>query len=857
MTARVSPASYRFGGFELQPDERRLLAAGEPVAIAPRALDLLVVLVERAGHLVTKDELFDLVWPRVIVEEAALQVQVSALRKILGPDAIATISGRGYRFTPEVSYIATTPTTPAVKHNLPHQLTSFIGREQEIEQIKELLGTMRLLTLIGAGGCGKTRLALRVAGDLLESYPDGIWLVELAALTGPGLVPQTVANVLGLKEQPGRSPTQTINEYLASRRLLLVLDNAEHLLAACAQLTDGVLRHCAQVVILVTSRERLGIAGELAYRVPSLSVPDPRKDTTPEELSAYESARLFIERARLQRPHFAVTAQNAHALASVCYRLDGIPLAIELAAPRVRSMSLEEVNRRLDQRFGLLTGGSRTALPRQRTLRSTIDWSYDLLSEVEQALLRRLSVFSGGWTLEAAEQVCIGKGVGNIEALDLLTSLADKNLVVADEQDGPTRYRLLETVRQYALERLREHDEEARWRGGHLAYFLALAEEAEPQLHESDQQAWLDRLEAEHDNLRSALSWSSAAGGDAASGLRLAGAISWFWLVRGYFAEGRGWFSTLLGAVPKGQDAAVRARALRGAGRLAVQQGDYSAAKALRQEGLAIWKELGNREGVAQSVAALGNIAQLQGDYSSAQALFREALAIRRELGDRHGIVASLLYLGHSACEQGNYPDARVLLEEGLAISRELDDWLAIGEMLYHLGTVAYFQSDYPAANARLEESLAVRREKGFRQGVAAALTALGLVAHDTGDYLNAQTLFKEALTILRELGDRRALCESLEAFAAVAFALTGPEPAARIWGRAERLRDEIGAPIAPSARPWYDRQVTAARAALGDDVAFDLAWQEGRAMYLEQAVQYVLDIGCSPDQMIRRSPAQ
>ena len=855
MTAAPPPLCYRFGRFELHPDKRRLLASGAPVDVGSRAFDLLAMLVERDGHLVTKDELLERVWPKAIVEENTLQAQVSALRKILGPEAIATISGRGYRFALELTFAGAESVVP--KHNLPQQLTSFIGREKEIAQIKELLGTTRLLTLNGAGGCGKTRLAIQVAMDLLESYPDGIWLVELAALAEPRLVPQTVANVLGLKEQPGENLTQTISEHLASRHLLLVLDNAEHLLAACAEFADVALRRCAQLIILVTSRERLGMAGELTYRVPSLSVPDPKCDATPAVLSAYESARLFVERARLQRPDFAVTCQNAPALASVCRRLDGIPLAIELAAPRVRSMSMEEVNRRLDQRFGLLTGGSRTALPRHRTLRAMIDWSYDLLSDAEQALLCRVSVFSGGWTLEAAEQVCIGKGADNIEALDLLTSLADKNLVVADEQDGPSRYRLLETVRHYALERLREHDEEARWRSGHLAYFVALAEEAEPLLHGPDQQAWLDRLEAEHDNLRAALSWSSAAGGDAAGGLRLAGAISWFWLVRGYLAEGRGWFSALLAAAPEGQDAAVRARALRGAGRLAVHQGDHSAAKALRQEGLAIWKELGHREGIAQSVASLGTIAQMQGDYAGAQALFKEALAIRRELGDRHGILRSLISLGHSAVEQGNYPDARVLLEEGLAISRELDDWLEIGETLYHLGTVAYFQGDHLAANARLEESLAVRRERGFRHGIAAVLTALGLVAHDKGDYPNAQTLFKEALAIQRELGDRRSLSESLEAFAAVAFALIGPEPAARIWGRVERLREEIGAPITPAQRPWYDRQVAAARAALGDDVAFDLAWQEGPAMNLERAVQCALDVGCSTDQMIGRSPAQ
>src|SRR6266478_8426081 len=425
VTAASSPISYRFGRFELQPDKRRLLTSGAPVDVGSRAFDLLVVLVERDGHLVTKDELLERVWPKVVVEDNTLQAQVSALRKILGPEAIATISGRGYRFALELTFAGAESVLP--KHNLPQHLTSFIGREKEIAELKDLLGTARLLTLTGAGGCGKTRLALQVAGDLLQFYPDGIWLVELAALAEPGLVPQTVASVLGLKEQSGESLTQTLAKHLASRHLLLMLDNAEHLLAACAQVADAALRQCAKVVILVTSRERLGVAGELTYRVPSLSVPDPKQDATPEELSKYESARLFVERARLQRPHFAVTTQNAPALASVCHRLDGIPLAIELAAPRVRSMSVEEVNRRLDQRFSLLTGGSRTVLPRQRTLRSAIDWSYDLLNEAEQALLCRVSVFSGGWTQEAAEQVCSGECVDDVETLDLLTSLADKN----------------------------------------------------------------------------------------------------------------------------------------------------------------------------------------------------------------------------------------------------------------------------------------------------------------------------------------------------------------------------------------------------------------------------------------------
>jgi non-specific serine/threonine protein kinase len=515
MTA-TSNVSYQFGAFELQPEERRLLSAGEPVTVSPRAFDLLVALVERGGRLATKDELLERVWPRMVVEENALQAQISALRKIVGADAIATVARSGYRFTPAVSRnITQRAAEPDHRHNLPQPATTFIGRDKEIAQIRLLLGRTRLLTLTGAGGCGKTRLAVQAAHGLLDRFPDGIWFVELAALADPGLVPNTVAVALGLKEQPGNSLTQTIAQHLSATRPLLVLDNAEHLAGAVATLADDLLGRCAHAIFLVTSRQPLGVLGETVLHVPSLSVPDPAHDTTPQQLAGFESVQLFIDRVRLQRPHFALTADIAAPLASICQRLDGIPLAIELAAPRLRSMSVEEVNRRLDQRFGLLTTGPRTALHRQRTLRAMIDWSYDLLSAAEQALLCRASVFAGGWTLEAAEQVCVAEGDDPAATLALLSSLADKNLVLADEQDGVTRYRMLETVRQYARERLGEGGEHIQWQSRHLAHCLALAEHIAPQLRAADPWPLFSRLDVEHDNMRAALAWCCGAGADA------------------------------------------------------------------------------------------------------------------------------------------------------------------------------------------------------------------------------------------------------------------------------------------------------------------------------------------------------
>jgi predicted ATPase/DNA-binding winged helix-turn-helix (wHTH) protein len=839
VAAAEASVRYRFGRFELQLDERRLLAAAAPVQLGPHAFDMLVVLAERSGSLVTKDELLRRVWGKVIVAENTLQGYISDLRKVLGADSIATVSGRGYRFTMDVTPICAVPSGP--KHNLPHELTSFIGREKEIVDLGQLLGRVRLLTLTGSGGCGKTRLAIQLTTQQVQKYPDGIWLVELAALADPALVPELVATVLGVKEQTGTGMMQTLGEYIGSKRLLLLLDNAEHVLGACAHLVDALLRGCEQLVILVTSRERLGITGEMTYRVPSLALPDTSRGIEPEQIVACESVRLFVERARLQRPHFAVTAENASAVAAICQQLDGIPLAIELAAPRVRSMSVQEVSRRLDQRFSFLTGGSRTAMPRQRRLRSLIDWSYDLLSKGEKVLLNRVSVFAGGWTLEAAEQVCASEGIDRTDVLDLLASLVDKSLIAADERDGATRYGLLETLRHYAREQLRDSGEEAQLQRRHLHFFLALAEDAEPQLKGAEQQVWLDRLEIEHGNLRSALAWSSSSGEDAADGLRLAGAVSWFWFVRGHLAEGYGWLSGLLTAEASELALSARAKALSGAGVLAYVRGDYPAAQALHEECLEIHRQHLDRQGIVQSLNNLGIVAYVQGDYSATRALSEQALAIQRELGDEGRIAILLTNLGMVAFEQGDHPAARTLLEEALAIHRRLGGQGGIAVLLGNLGYLAWARGDYRSARALLEEGVAIGRQLGEATNLAGTLANLAVVAHDQGDYSNAQALLKESLAIHRQAGNQRGIAGSLELLAAVAFALAGADPAARVWGRAERLREEIGAPHPPSELARYQRDVTTARTALHDDAAFDLAWHEGRAMTLEQVMHHAL----------------
>jgi predicted ATPase/class 3 adenylate cyclase/Tfp pilus assembly protein PilF len=768
----------------------------------------------------------------------------------------------------------------ATPNNLPQQATSFIGREKELGELKRLLTKTRLLMLTGSGGCGKTRLSLQVAADSLEQFPDGVWLVQLAPLSDSGLVAQAMGTVLGLKEEPGKSIVQTLTEHLRNKRLILLLDNCEHLLDVCAQLADTLVRHCPHVKILASSREALGIGGEQAYRVPSLSLPDPKQTHTPASVVPFEAVQLFIDRVLLARPDFQVTNQNASTLASICYRLDGIPLAIELAAARVRSLSVEEIDRNLDQRFRLLTGGSRTALPRQQTLRSLIDWSYDLLHEPEKRLLQCLSVFAGGWTLAAAERVCTGEGVEEQEVLDLLTSLVDKSLVMVEQNDGNYRYRLLETVRQYAREELLKSGSGDAVRERHRDYFLALAEEAEAHIRGAQQAEWLQRLEQEHENLRAGLDWGLGEAEPAGS-LRLCGALQRFWITRGHFAEGRELCARVLRMAGTEKLPQERAKVLNGAGTLAYHQSDIPAAAALLEECLTIERQLGDRQRIATVLTNLGLVAYEQGDFTSTRAWHEESLAIMRELGNQSGIAAALNNLASVAHQQGDFTAARRLLEQSLSIKRELGDRerianslgnlanVALGQgdfssagalyaecleimrelgnreyiatTLDGLGRVAYFQRDYSTARRLSEESLEIMRELQHGNGVAESLYTLASVACEQGDYSTAREMFQQGLAIRRERGDRRGIVASLAGLAAMAAARGDFLRAARIWGAAERLRTEVGSPQSPNYRSDYDRRVVAARAALRDDAAFDRAWQEGHALTLEQVIELAL----------------
>ncbi|HLK61182.1 MAG TPA: tetratricopeptide repeat protein, partial [Chthonomonadaceae bacterium] len=810
-------------------------------------------------------------------------------------------------------------TEEGVSHNLPSPLTSFIGRDKEFADLKRLLGSTRLLTLTGTGGSGKTRLALEIAGEKVSEYADGVWLVTLASLSDPSLVVQAVASVFDIREQPGKPLLQTLVSALRSKALLLLLDNCEHLLKSCGTLAAILLRACPSVQLLTTSRERLGIAGEQIYRVPSLSLPDLTDGVSVENLQRYESVRLFVARACLTRSDFQVTPRNARALAQICHRLDGIPLAIELAAAWVNSLSVADLLHRLDDRFNLLTGGDRSALPRQQTLRGLIDWSYDLLSGPERKLFQQLSVFAGGWTLEAAEFVCAeqGRGTGEYagraggaiarsafiaergpalraerdsrengaenvvpfhfpgEILDLLSSLVDKSLVIAEEWGYEVRYRLLETMRQYAHEWLLESGESDAVRKRHQDYFLALAETPKLKRVGVEQGEWLQKLEREHENLRAALD-RSLLERETTACLRFCGALSGFWRLRGHVSEGQEWSVRALGAAGAQQRSPERAKALNTVGGLVYSQGDYPSAQTYYEECLAIYRELGDRLGTAQLLNNLGAVAFSQSNYTSARAYTEESLAVKREMGDQRGIADSLHNLGTMAHNQGDYGSAwtyhreslalrrengdRVLIawslndlgsiantqgdyglartyhEESLALRREIGDRGGIAYSLLNLGNADYFQGNYVSARSYYEESLGTLREIGDRKGIAQLLYNLGAVAFDQGDYGSARTYHEESLALRREIGDQSGIAQSLEAFAGFAVHIGKWEAAASLWGAAEALREQIRSPQAPGEQADNDRKVAAARETLGEE-AFTRVWEKGKEMTIETAI--------------------
>ncbi|UCF28099.1 MAG: hypothetical protein JSW42_16005 [Chloroflexota bacterium] len=685
--------------------------------------------------------------------------------------------------------------------NLPIPLTSFIGREDEINEIKGMLIHYRLLTLTGAGGSGKTRLAIQVASEVQNMFKDGIWWIDLGVLVEPGLVPQAVAKVLDVQEAPNKTLSETLAFALRSRQILLVFDCCEHLLDACAQLAEYLLKACPDLKILTTSREILGVAGERIFLVPTLSSPDPAQ-VRPSDFHAFDAVRLFVERAATLKSDFALTDQNTPAIGQLCFGLDGIPLAIELAAARVQALKVEQIAGRLDDRFQLLTGGSRTALPRHQTLRATIDWSYDLLSKSENAMLQRLSVFTGGWSAAAAESVCVGGEIQPNDVLDILSQLASKSLILAERKPGKeARYRMLETIREYASEKLAEAGEETVVRDNHLNFFVLLAEEAEPELFRPDQVLWLNRLETEHENLRAAAAWSLERKVGTAA-LRLVGALSWFWSTRGHYYEARELSSQILSSPITMERTEVRAKALSIAGHVQWVLGKEAGVRPLLEEALDIATEINNKPIIAWSRVFLGALTSTYGDSKEGMALIEEGLKECRALGSvgQSGVGFGLSFLGDGVFYQGDYQRAQELYEKSVDALREVQD----------LNFLAY------------------------------ALRRLSHTARHLGDLEKAVSGCNESLNLNLDLGHKQAVAACISGFACIALARGEALIAAKLFGSVERQLELIGFSLLPTDSVEFEENVALAREQLGEE-AFAAAWAEGRTLATEQAIALAL----------------
>jgi predicted ATPase/DNA-binding CsgD family transcriptional regulator len=811
------------------------------------------------------------------VLEMASKLDKSGQTLLLLASGYSTVAGLRRSSLHDFPPLKTLDNSP---NNLPVQPTPLVGRVREVGVVCELMrrDEVRLVTLTGPGGIGKTRLGLHMANELNESFAGEVFFVDLAPLSNPSLVISTIAQILGIQEAAGQPLLERLKEGLRQKQLLLLLDNFEQVLSAAVQIAD-LLSACPRLKVLVTSRERLHVRVEHEFAVPPLALPDPNHLPELGVLAQSEAVALFLERAQATKPDFQLAPANAPAIVEICIRLDGLPLAIELAAARIKLLPPQALLERLGQRLQVLTSGARDVPVRHQTLRHTIAWSYDLLNAEEQLLFRRLSVFVGGCTFEAVEAVSTASGDTDAAVLEGMASLLDKSLLQRIERDGEEpRFGMLETIREYGLEVLASGGEAQATRAAHAAYYLALAEQAEPELNGPQQISWFERLEREHDNLRAALSWLLEQGSDTKNkelALRLSGILMQFWSLRGYVSEGRKWVKQAL-EISRGERSAERAKALIAAGSLATLQDDFGQAEALCGEGLTLFRELGDRWGSAIALSIWGYAAMMKSNYAQARTLLEEALALSREVGDTWGSTLALNFLASVLFYQGEYARAQALLEESLMLSKVAGNVRDCSTSLVLLGLVLLSQGDLAQAQARLEESLAASREVGYKRNIGVSIYFLGLVTFVQGDVNRARSLLEESLVFFKEVGEwgraaevlgsqglitfsqgdyeaARALMEeglkrsleldykwnivgSLEALASVVAAQGEPVRAVWFMSAAQAGREAIGTPLPLYFQAMHEFTIASVHTQLGEQ-AFAAAWAEGRTMTPEQAL--------------------